>query len=134
MKNIIFIVFLLFVPQTTRAETTTAYMMTACAPVVRALDLQDGGARVEATYESGLCVGAFLSLLNLSYIYIEGEATPTTIIYSCPPPGVSVQQMVRIFYRYAGDHPEAHHINYIISAMTAMRRAFPCNDVLGAKK
>jgi hypothetical protein len=83
------------------------------------------------------CYGAFLSLLNLSYIYISddnGEATPQTIIYSCPPLGVSVQQMVRIFYRYAGDHPEEHHIHYIISAMTAMRKAFPCKDATARRK
>lgn len=45
----------------------------------------------------------------------------------CPPQGYSVLQARRIVVRYMETHPEDLHTNYIVLALRALQRAWPCH-------
>ena len=45
----------------------------------------------------------------------------------CPPPGgISLDQAMRIFLKWANDHPEQLHESARISVMLSLAQAFPC--------
>ena len=69
------------------------------------------------TFESGTCYGAFVALHALAYNKLLGV---------CAPNGVGVVQIVRLFDAYARQHPEIQHQSFELTALAALRLAFPC--------
>ena len=108
-------------------NVTTMQMISWCEPVENA-DLHGNSMTVrDSTHESEMCWGVFAALEALSFDYNDqGES----ILGICPPATTSISrpvvQMVRIFDSYARRHPETLHQNYELTALTALRSAFPC--------
>ncbi len=73
--------------------------------------------------EKVLCIG-----------YIDGIVDSNAMMQGflgvqlfCPPPGgISLDQAMRIFLKWANDHPEQLHESARISVMLSLAQAFPC--------
>jgi hypothetical protein len=108
----------LCMPSAAHADISTMQMMEWCKPVVNATPLPDGNTRSVHTYESGTCSGAFLVLHALSH--------KAMLVGVCPPDGVGIVQMVRIFDAYARQHPEIQHQSFELTALAAFKPVYPC--------
>jgi hypothetical protein len=123
---------MLSVPSGARADISTMEMMEWCKPVVNATPLPDGKARVESTFESGICWGAFIALQSLSadHLYKNGINERLnqneSMLGVCPPTDSTMIQMVRIFDAYARQHPEIQHERFEFTALAALRQVYPC--------
>lgn len=108
----------LSMPGEARSATPTNEMMEWCKPLADAQILPNSSARVmNFTFESGTCYGAFVALHALAYNKLLGV---------CAPNGVGVVQIVRLFDAYARQHPEIQHQSFELTALAALRLAFPC--------
>lgn len=47
-------------------------------------------------------------------------------LFCLPPKGISVDQAVRVFMKWAGDNPEQLHGSARVSVVLALASAFPC--------
>ena len=106
----------LSVPIAARAFSTME-MMEKCKALANAQILPESKAWIaDTSFESGTCYGAFVALHELSYdkVYFVGDAGRRDTMLSgvCPPDGIGVVQMVRIFDAHARQHPEesAHRL------------------------
>lgn len=121
----------LSMPGGAHADISTMEMMEKCKPLADAVPLPNSNAWISSTtFESGTCYGAFVALHELSYdkVYFVGDASrrDTMLSGACPPDGIGVVQMVRIFDAHARQHPEIQHQGFSRTAREALRLAFPC--------
>ena len=121
---------LLSVPGAARAFSTME-MMEKCKALANAQILPESKAWIaDTSFESGTCYGAFVALHELSYdkVYFVGDAGRRDTMLSgvCPPDGIGVVQMVRIFDAHARQHPENQHIGFEWTALAALRQVWPC--------
>ncbi len=127
------LVALLSMPSTGRADgPSTMEMMGMCKPVVDATLTPDDRTKLPVTLDIGTCYGAFMALNNLSFVIPDNERfnKNESILGICPPSDASFNhgalQMVRIFDVYARKHPEIQHQRFELTALAALREAFPC--------
>ena|SRR5437870_246669 len=69
-------------------------------------------------FQGGFCFG-----------FITGFADANSLLASslfCPPPGVTVGQMAKVFLKYMDEHPEDLHRYASPMLATALRKAFSC--------
>lgn len=66
-----------------------------------------------------------MQMMNAALLNANSENGVVSPFF-CEPEGVSVQQSIRIFTKYANDHPETQHLHMIIGFIEAMQEAFPC--------
>jgi hypothetical protein len=105
----------LSMPGAAHANLSTMEMMERCKPVANAVIYDDRAVRMATTFESGTCFGAFMSLGAIGSYFS-----------ACLPAEFNVVQMARIFDVYARQHPEIQHQEFELTAMSALRSAFPC--------
>lgn len=74
--------------------------------------------------DSGICYGFFSAFFQFSYLRMLPENA--MLMKFCPPPGVSLVQYIRIFTKYAREHPEIQHEAPTAPLMTAFMHAYPC--------
>ncbi len=48
--------------------------------------------------------------------------------YGCMPNGVTLEQVTKVFIKYANDHPELLHKDASIILLAAFKQAFPCTN------
>ena len=105
----------LSMPGEAHSATPTNEMMEWCKPLV---DAPNSSERVmNLTFESGTCYGAFIALHALAYNKLLGV---------CAPSDIGVVPMVRLFDAYVQQHPETQHQRFELTALAALRLAFPC--------
>ena len=46
----------------------------------------------------------------------------------CKPPEVTMGQLVKVFVKWANDHPERHHERWLVGLYEAWGEAFPCGE------
>ncbi len=104
-----------------RAESTEQ-MLSACRQIA---DAKISGDTIEMdhTFDIGLCWGAFSVIQRLSAT-VDHEMKP--ILSSCAPSESTRTQLIAIYVRYAEKHPEKYHQDFVYTALSAMREAFPC--------
>lgn len=68
----------------------------------------------------GQCGGAIAALAYMAPAFEAAERF-------CPPKGYSVLQARRIVVRYMEQRPEDLHLNYLVLALRAMQKAWPCS-------
>lgn len=76
------------------------------------------------TFDDGFCWGAFAAIQDLSWI-VSDAGKP--LLFFCPPPKSTRIEYVKIFLRYADQHPEQLHMDFGGVARRALAAAFPCS-------
>jgi Rap1a immunity proteins len=105
-----------------RAETALE-VQSWCRAVANTEPRADGTVNVGPGFEDGFCWGAFATFQTLS-----ASITPSRqfLLYFCPPAGATRLQYVQIFMRYAAQHPELAHRDFVLVAYEGLLSAFPC--------
>src|SRR5262249_17920343 len=62
-------------------------------------------------YQSALCWGAFASIQNVVNLTWPDEKKP--LLDVCVPPGITRTQLIKEFLRYANEHPEGTHEEFM---------------------
>jgi Rap1a immunity proteins len=115
---------MLFPPSHASAETTLE-IQSACRGVRDATIGADGRLEMAIDFSTGMCWGAFAAFQRLDVMkWPDGKR----ILGFCAPPESSRLQLVRIFMKYADDHPEEAHEGFEVVALQALMKAFPCNQ------
>lgn len=78
----------------------------------------------DVDFALGACAGYFAGVLEMNSIYKALKGQP---LFCIPPDGISGDQAIKIFLKYASDHPEKLHENTQLFVFGAFVRAFPCN-------
>ena len=99
-------------------EASRASMLVnSCKEAVR---LFDGGTGAELL--AGHCMGHFSGMLSL-HLYSNAVWGSSFI---CWPNGVTVEQMIRVYLKYMGNHPERLHNPTSFTVLDAAKDAFTC--------
>jgi hypothetical protein len=71
------------------------------------------------TFDEGVCAGVMRGLYGVTELLLPQ-------IKSCPPNGVTSEQMVRVVVSYIERRPERMHENFVSLAIEAVHQAWPC--------
>jgi hypothetical protein len=113
------------------AATTAAELQKACQVTIAALDRKGS----EPIYGSSKDLGTCLGYLDGFYSgYLAGAADVEGLLFNtnrskmsyCEPANATLEQRIRVFMKYAQEHPEMHHEDAGLTAFLAMSKAFPC--------
>jgi len=100
-----------------RAESTTALEL------LRLCQGRETGAAVPE-FDLGMCAMYLNGLTEMHGLMVGlGNSTPE---FCMPKEGVQVEQLMRIFVKYAEAHPESLHVTARMVAMMALKESFPC--------
>lgn len=75
----------------------------------------------EVKSRAGFCAGYFAGLFDMNELYVALHAKPELCL-----PEMSLDQMRKVFLKYAGDHPEDLHKPASLLWYPAFLKAFPC--------
>jgi hypothetical protein len=126
MNRLLFCATLLvvFTVPLTHAETVEE-MLSACRPMTDA-PVSDGTVHLPATYNAGLCWGAFAMVQRV--ITIAGDVeTPIRLFGVCAPATSTRTQLIAIFVEYAKSNPQRYSEDFADVVFVALRQAFPCS-------
>ena len=104
---------------------TAGEMQSRCIGVAKAVKGSDQSIEFLATPDSYRCWGAFTAVQELVTIT---DATDGPLLEVCVPSDSTRLQMITIFQKYAGDHPEDGHLTFGYVVLKALWKAFPCKD------
>jgi hypothetical protein len=107
-----------------KAETARE-MQLRCTGVAKAVKGSDRSIEFLASPDSYRCWGAFTAVQELVTI---ADPTDGPILEVCVPSDSTRLQMIKIFQKYAGDHPEDGHLPFGYVVLKALWKAFPCKD------
>jgi hypothetical protein len=74
------------------------------------------------TLDTGICWGAFNVLWSGIYLVLGDKR----MLPVCPPVGLQEVQLIKIFLKYADEHPEQLHQEFTLVALNSLTHAFPC--------
>ena len=80
---------------------------------------------IENTMERGFCFGFFSGILSANAIATGVLGSP---LFCTPRDGISLDQAIKVYLKYAQDHPEQLHESARSTVVVAFRLAFPCNQ------
>jgi Rap1a immunity proteins len=95
-----------------------------CKRTVEAPVLADRRVKVGNTFNDGFCWGAFAAIQDLTRI-----ATPENerLLNICSPSNSTRLVMIKVFMRYADQHPRELVDDFTFVARRALVEAFPCD-------
>ena len=112
------------IPSSANAETAIE-VQSMCRTVGNAT-LDNQGGIIISDVGGWFCWGAFAALQGLSGLsrltWEHGEMTAGF----CAPPESTRVQLVKVFLKYADEHPEKAHLGFGNVAFLALVKAFPC--------
>lgn len=112
-----------FVP---RARATIAEeMLSACRPISTA-KVANGQINLPQDFESGQCWGAFEVLESV--LETRSAETHQSLFGVCLPADVSRTELIAVFIKYMGLHPEKYHEDFTVVAIPAMWETFHCKS------
>lgn len=100
---------------------STGEMMAGCKDTVASYDTKK---LVGDQFEVGKCMG-FISA-SRDMVSVWRASSPSVGI--CIPQPAQTIQIIRVFVKWAENHPEQHHERALLSFITSMREAFPCDS------
>ncbi len=106
-----------------QGETTALEMVSACRGVASA-PIQGNQVWFARDYPSGLCWGAFATIQDLSTVQLTDG---TAMLGSCPPVPSNRVELIKVFLKYADDHPEKLHNSFAAVFLEALFQAYPCS-------
>jgi hypothetical protein len=80
---------------------------------------------IQNTFMTGFCHGYISGILSFNSVVRSNIGDKA--IFCVPDQGISVEQGMKVFLKYAEDHPEWLHENSRIHVAAALRLAFPCD-------
>jgi len=89
----------------------------------------DGRFKYDGSTDSAECFGFAQAIHTLAYLYVlddSGIVEKQSILRICPPSGVTVVQMIRMFVKYAKDNPDQLNNDAVFLAMSALGQAYRC--------
>ena len=109
---------------------TASQLLTSCETLERTWSIQPNGS-IRFQFNDGLsCWGDVQAFFDLSYVQLKSTDRPndpfTNPLETCPPNGVSLTQLVRMFLQYAREHTADLHYEASMMMMTVLRQKFPC--------
>jgi len=81
-------------------------------------------------HDTGVCWGAFLVLQDMVMV-IDDSVGKKRIFSICPPSESRRLQYILIFLKYAKDHPEQLHEDFLFVALDSLRKTWPCDLATG---
>ncbi len=103
---------------------TALEMQSWCRQIVSGPILANDTVYVGTTFNDGVCWGSFAAIQQLSRIV---DQNGIMLLRFCPPPDSTRVQFIKIFMRYADQHPEEAHHDFAKLALRALVEAFPCS-------
>ena len=107
------------------AAQTMLEMQSWCEPVSAAQVRGDGMIKFPQTKETISCWSAFGAIQELSNIIPEKDAKP--LLGFCAPEQSTTLQFIKVFLRYAANHPERMQDGFGRGALWSLTDAFPCS-------
>ena len=104
--------------QTTAAdETRTEQLVWECE-----------GKQPVAAPEVGIihCAGYVAGMLDMHALMADGRIAGGRPQFCLPATGISNDQAIKVFLKWAGEHPEDLHKSARFSMLIALHEAFPC--------
>lgn len=118
-KRIVLCFIFLFVPFSANADGTVLDLIRTCRG-----NIEKPEEAVGVTY----CAG-FLSGINELHTVYSDDKLKFGIKFYCPPQiGLQNEQLVKIFIKWADEHPEDLHQRASLGFLSAMKNAFPCKQ------
>src|SRR5262245_34893199 len=78
---------------------------------------------LENLMETGFCQDFFSGILSANAI---ATSVLGNSLFCTPPDGISLDQAIKVYLKYAQDHPEQLHESARSTVIVAFRLAFPC--------
>ena len=108
------------------AEESTEGLVQACDmavrfPTLEAIKKAPPAEQAEAAFLAARCLGYFAGMLDLNSIYAGGFQT-----YFCPPKDFPKIEAVKIFLKYAKDHPNFMKEEARSIALSSLADVLPC--------
>jgi hypothetical protein len=72
------------------------------------------------------CIGYLSGLTDMHALMSDARLGGGRSQYCIPETGISNEQAMKVFLKWADDHPEQLHKSARISVLIAFREAFPC--------
>jgi hypothetical protein len=88
--------------------------------------ISDHKIAVPQDFESGVCWGAFGTVLDAIFVVPDSFPKDGPMLHVCAPQEVTVTEIIQIFIAYTKQHPEQLHKEYFFVALAALKGAFPC--------
>ena len=74
------------------------------------------------------CWSYIEAFYELSYlVLVEEDGTQTHPVKACPPKGVSLTQLIRMFLQYARSNPGELHWEASLAMLNLLHKNFPCS-------
>ena len=107
-----------------KAETA-GEMQSRCTGVAKAVNGSDRSIEFLADPNSYQCWGAFTAVQELVIITDPADGP---LLEVCVPSDSTRLEMIKIFQKYAEDHPQDGHLTFGYVVLKALWKAFPCKD------
>jgi hypothetical protein len=132
--RVVILAIMLFATVSTQASASTANELLAqCEQLERAWVIRNNEMFIQPNVETGTsvdagrCLGYVEAFLGLASLHIiEPNGPETRLIKTCPPKGVSLIQLVRMFLQYARSHPGQLHEQAFFMMNNLLVENFPC--------
>jgi hypothetical protein len=93
------------------------YLRRACNEWIQGMD-NDYFRNTDAHFLAGVCMGTTIAALEVFWDKVRGK--------SCPVASINNDQAVRIFVKFANEHPERFGEDSLAFFVEALRKAFHC--------
>ena len=108
-------------------------LLPKCQRLLNSMQVFSGGQfRYDGSPDSAECLGFIEAFHSLSYFYLVDYATrlpeKKSILRVCPPRGVGTVQMVRMFVKYANDHPADLNQDAIFLMLSTLSQNYSCPE------
>jgi hypothetical protein len=78
---------------------------------------------IPPTSDAAQCWGAFVVLQDNSRLV---DSSGGRIFGACVPQEAKRTELIAVFVRYVQQHPESRHDDFVIVALNALRKTYPC--------
>ncbi len=102
-----------------------------CKRTSEALVLANGSINLGASFNDGFCWGAFAAIQDFSR-HVNSEKQ--RLLNICTPPGSTRLVLIKVFMRYADQHPQALVGDFAFVVQAALGEAFPCGAADGYRR
>ena len=80
---------------------------------------------IPGTIDTNFCWGVFTATFNLTYL-VDAD-TKRRFLPVCAPTGIRQTQYIKVFLKYADDHPERLNEEYFVVLLDSLRSVWPCH-------
>jgi Rap1a immunity proteins len=116
---------LLTVPTSAAVAETMLEVASKCRAFATVEILADGSIRLPSDADTQFCWGAFAGIQTAIFL-VDDNRFPVSHV--CAPQKAGRTQLIKIFLKYANQHPELGHLAFGGTAINSLIEAFPCRE------